>query len=210
MSHMGENPDENSELQSTESMLKQLMPAPSALNERELFYRAGYAARHGTLPTTTTVPSSIAKRAKLTNRTWLLSFSGGAISGIAACILLFFGLNSAATTSQEGYRDSAIALQAPTARADIAPEDIAPVDSGAGESEAVATRPMLNLAGTELDWNENAIRSVIYRGNRRAMWQERGIGPNANASVTSQESESVSMEMNNLSWRRVNSEDWLN
>jgi hypothetical protein len=59
------------------------------------------------------------------------------------------------------------------------------------------------------EWDDAAIRAVIYRGTRRPMWHtdDRNLGgEDADSAELVSESRA---DMNNLNWRRSTEETWL-
>jgi hypothetical protein len=66
---------------------------------------------------------------------------------------------------------------------------------------------------SDLAWNEKEIRQVIYRGNRRAIWNSYDDNAAEGASYPIQRETQVTtesqIEMDNLNWRRLSEEEWL-
>jgi|688.fasta_scaffold00735_13 hypothetical protein len=197
MLNASEHPDENSDSMDVELMLKQLLPAPSQLDERELFYQAGYVARQGVLPSGAMDTTAVSR-----SRNLLLSFSGGLLSGVAACWLLFVSLSSSATVPAESSRDVLLVKEQPPQR--LGGDEIATEPVTFGPSSALVNRDM----DGDIDWDENAIRMVIYRGNRKVIWNERESALSDSTSTGLRGAADLPVEMNNLNWRRRSSEDW--
>jgi len=193
MFNASEDPEKKTDTHPVESMLKQLLPAPSQLDERELFYQAGYAARHGSIAAGK-IDTSVVSR----SRNMLLSFSGGLLSGVAACWLLFVSWSSIATVPSGNSRDLLLVKEQ-------SPKQL---EGDEISNQSMASRPSTTFVNLDMDWDENAIRTMIYRGNRKVIWNERESALNDSTSVGIRGAAGSPMEKNNLDWRRRLSEEW--
>lgn len=188
-----DNSTDHSELKDFESMLAQLAPKPSSLCEEELFYQAGFAAKTGVMP----VSVSHQRRGSGSSRL-VLAFGGGLSAGIAASWCLLMGLGLMRPTNNEG--DIAVVAQE-SHEVSMEKRD----ESIVLDRESVADDKLLE----PFDWDENSIRTVIYRGSRRAIWESQSN----ESSSAEKSSDAVSAEekaqVDNLNWRRQANEMWL-
>jgi hypothetical protein len=173
---------------------------PSQLSEPELFYQAGYAAKTGTVP----VPAA-GKVPRNSPKAIFVSFGGGVAAGLAASWMWILAAGLLTTVPKES-ESSNFATQ------NIGKKGIAIEQSEQGNTQIVELSP---ASGTDeaimpLDWDEDSIRTVIYRGNRRGIWQpdvndESGEGDDSNSEQVSE----GTARINNLNWRRSTEESWL-
>lgn len=195
MHDSSQNPESESELRDIEALLRQVAPAPSQLDERELFYQAGYAAQRGFVPLT------IAEKKRSSGlRTLIYSFGGGLGVGIAASWFMFLVSTGAMAPQMERETNQQIVQS---------PQEELQSDVSLPSPEATATP---NIIGSvlPLDWNENSIRTVIYRGNRRAIWgTSDSSGQDMQAATMSESVEPSGKQIDNLKWRRTSEDSWL-
>lgn len=195
MHDSSQNPESESELRDIEALLRQVAPAPSQLDERELFYQAGYAAQRGFVPLTIAE-----KKNNPGSRTLIYSFGGGLGAGIAASWLMFL-VSTAATAPQMERETNQQIVQSP--REELQSDVAVP------SPEAAAT-PNISGPVLPLDWNANSIRTVIYRGNRRAIWGTSDSSGQLNEAANMSESDEPSgKQIDNLKWRRTSEDSWL-
>lgn len=190
-----DKPESDSELRDFESLLQQMRPMPSQLSEPELFYQAGYAAKTGIVP----VPAA-GKVARNLPKAIFVSFGGGVAAGLAASWMWILATGLLTTVPKESEASS------------FATQGIAIEQSEQGNTQIVELSP---ASGTDeaimpLDWDEDSIRTVIYRGNRRGIWQpdvndESGEEGDSNGEQVSE----GTARINNLNWRRSTEESWL-
>jgi hypothetical protein len=195
MHDSSQNPESESELRDIEALLRQVAPAPSQLDERELFYQAGYAAQRGFVPLTIAE-----KKNSPSSRTLIYSFGGGLGVGIAASWFMFL-LSTAAMAPQMERETNQQIVQSPQ---DALQSDV-PIPGPAAAATPNISGPVLPL-----DWNENSIRTVVYRGNRRAIWGTRdSSGQDNEAAKMSESDEPSAKQIDNLKWRRTSEDSWL-
>lgn len=195
MHDSSQNPESESDLRDIEALLRQVAPAPSQLDERELFYQAGYAAQRGFVPLT------IAEKKRSPGpRTLIYSFGGGLGVGIAASWFMFLVSTAALAPQMERETNQQIVQS---------PQEEPQSDVSLPSPEAKAT-PNIIGAVLPLDWNENSIRTVIYRGNRRAIWGTNdSSGQDMQAATISESDEPSGKQIDNLKWRRTSEDSWL-
>lgn len=188
-----DNSTDDSELKDFESMLAQLAPKPSSLCEEVLFYQAGFAAKAGVLPL-----SVSHQRGGSTSRHSVWAFGGGLSAGIAASWLLLIGLGL--TKPANSDRDVVVVAQeSPEVSAEKPDESIAL------DRESVADDRRLE----PFDWDENSIRTVIYRGSRRAIWESQSKESSSAEKLSDAASAEEKTQIDNLNWRRQAEEMWL-
>lgn len=188
-----EDSTQGSELKDFESMLAQLSPMPSSLCEEVLFYQAGFAAKAGVLPL-----SVSHQRGGSTSRHLAWAFGGGLSAGIAASWLLLIGLGL--TKPANSDRDVVVVAQESP---EVSVEK--PDESIALDGESVDDDRRLE----PFDWDENSIRTVIYRGNRRAIWESHSIESSSAEKSSDAASTEENAHIDNLNWRRTAEEMWL-
>lgn len=204
-----EKPEEDSGLRDFEALLQQLRPAPSQLSEPELFYQLGYAAKIGAIPAT----SSAVRPGRSFGRIGF-SFGGGLVVGMAASWMLIsaIGLWRSLPSEPEASKFVNQESIAPDNAPDSAIEQRGPRDIAIAQSSSNTEASSLLEAHREFmsqQWDEAAIRAVIYRGTRRPMWHTGDSnlgGENADGGELPSESR---VDMNNFNWRRAAEETWL-
>lgn len=198
-----DTPERDPELANFESLLRQLVPAPSQRDERELFYQAGYAAKHGEIPNLQRGSWGSVSRGSI-----LGSFSGGIAAGIAATWLLWgtFGYRG---TDRPPFGPAEVDAN----RMMVVEIERAPDDIPAARASERAKELTYRTERSDLAWNEKEIRQVIYRGNRRAIWNSYDDNAAEGVSYPIQRETQVTtesqIEMDNLNWRRLTDEEWL-
>lgn len=188
-------PERDSELRDFESLLQQLRPIPSQLSEPELFYQAGYAAQTGIVP----VPAA-ARVYRNPPKAIFVSFGGGVAAGLAASWMWILASGLLTTVPKESSSSSLAAQRNAIEQSKQPNTEIAESSPSTSTDDAIMP----------LDWDEDAIRTVIYRGNRRGIWQSKVNDESGVAFESSAEQvRDGNARINNLNWRRSTEESWL-
>lgn len=195
-----DQPERDSELRDVESLLQQLRPIPSQLSELELFYQAGYAAQTGVVP----VPAAV-KVQRNPPKAIFVSFGGGVAAGLAASWMWILATGLLTTVPKES-ESSSFATQ------NIGKKGIAIERSEQPDTEIAESSPSSSTGEAIIpqDWDEDSIRTVIYRGNRRGIWQpEVNDESGEKADSSTEQVRDGNARINNLNWRRSAEESWL-
>jgi hypothetical protein len=190
-----DKPESDSELRDFESLLQQMRPMPSQLSEPELFYQAGYAAKVGVVPRTFAGLGS-----KKNPGAILFSFGGGVAAGVAASWVLILATGLLTTMPKESETSSFATQGIAIEQSEQRNTQMVELSPASGTGEAIMP----------LDWDEDSIRTVIYRGNRRAIWRPELKDESGERADSSREQVSEgNARINNLNWRRSAEESWL-
>jgi hypothetical protein len=200
-----ETPEEDSGLRDFEALLQQMRPAPSQLSEPELFYQLGYAAKTGVMPAT----SSAVHPGRNSGRIGV-SFGGGLVIGMAASWMLIsvMGLWKSLPSESEAAKFANEKSRVPDSAIEQRGSRDTEIAQSSSNTEASSSAETPREFMSH-EWDDAAIRAVIYRGTRRPMWHtdDRNLGgEDADSAELVSESRA---DMNNLNWRRSTEETWL-